>query len=53
MICPDKQKLREFIASNHILEEILKKVLQAESNWEQIQIQIHTKEQKAVVKVIM
>ena len=40
---PDKQKLRESVASRHALWEILKEFLQAESKWPQTASQIHRK----------
>lgn len=42
-IFPDKQKLREFIASRSALKEILKKVIQGEEKWNQIGIRIYIK----------
>ena len=53
MTVPDKQKLREFVAGLRISEEMLKKVLYAESSWYWIQIQIHIKKQRALLKVII
>lgn len=47
---PDKQKPREFIANRPTLQEILKKVLQAESKLYQTIIETHTQKTRGTSK---
>lgn len=48
-----KQKLREFIASRSILQEIIKEVIWVESEWPKAVIQIYIKKERTPVKVTM
>lgn len=50
---PDKQKLRESVTSQLVLQEIWKEVHQAENSWHQTVIQIHTLTERVPINIIM